>query len=255
MAPRIDRRTLHNITVKEGEPIYIDVKVSGEPPPEVVWYQDSKTITQSGSRRVDNVPYNSKFFNDKPERKDTGVYKIVASNRYGQDTAEIEITVVCKFYFVKAITYAKLTAFTAKPGQPEGPLEVSDIHKDGCTLKWKRPKDDGGEPIEGYVVEKQDPETGIWLPVAKTVGDIPEMKVDGLIPGHDYKFRVKAVNKEGESEPLETAGTITAKDPFSNYIILYRINMYLFNFFSNPKQTWCSRTCRLVGQSCGTKMV
>lgn len=109
-------------------------------------------------------------------------------------------------------------ALAAKPGQPEGPLEVSDIHKDGCTLKWKRPKDDGGEPIENYVVEKLDPETGVWLPVGKTTGAVPEMKVDGLIPGHDYKFRVKAVNKEGESEPLETVGTITAKDPFSKCI-------------------------------------
>lgn len=111
----------------------------------------------------------------------------------------------------------------AKPGQPEGPLEVSDIHKDGCTLKWKRPKDDGGEPIENYVVEKLDPETGIWLPVGKTTGAVPEMKVDGLVPGHDYKFRVKAVNKEGESEPLETVGTITAKDPFSMYYNLLNL--------------------------------
>jgi hypothetical protein len=97
VAPKIDRRTLHNLTVKEGEPIYIDVKVSGEPAPDVVWYQDNKTVTQTPHRHVDNIPYNSKFFNDTPERKDTGVYKIVASNRYGQDTAEIEITVVCKF--------------------------------------------------------------------------------------------------------------------------------------------------------------
>lgn len=109
VAPKIDRRTLYNLTVKEGEPIYIDVKVSGEPPPDVVWYQDNRTITQTQSRRVDNVPYNSKFFNDKPERKDTGVYKIIASNRYGSDTAEIEITVVCKYS--KTINYAHNTVF------------------------------------------------------------------------------------------------------------------------------------------------
>lgn len=96
MAPKIDRRNLHNITVKEGEPIYIDVKVSGEPAPEVTWYQDGRTITDGTHKRVDNVPYNSKFFNDRPERKDTGVYKIVAVNKYGQDQAEIDITVVCK---------------------------------------------------------------------------------------------------------------------------------------------------------------
>lgn len=65
------------------------------------------------------------------------------------------------------------------------------------------------------MVEKFDPDTGIWLPVGKTDGAIPEMKVDGLTPGHEYKFRVKAINKEGESEPLETAGSIIARDPFS----------------------------------------
>lgn len=61
-------------------------------------------------------------------------------------------------------------------------------------------------------MEKFDPDTGIWLPVGKAEG--PEFEVDGLIPGHEYKFRVKALNKEGESEPLETFGSIIAKDPF-----------------------------------------
>lgn len=102
--------------------------------------------------------------------------------------------------------------FPGKPGPPEGPLEVSDIHKEGCTLKWKKPKDDGGEPVEGYVVEKYDPEAGVWLPVGRCKS--PEMDVTGLTPGHEYHFRVKAVNKEGESEPLQTYSSIVAKDPF-----------------------------------------
>jgi Fibronectin type III domain. len=109
--------------------------------------------------------------------------------------------------------FSSFLIFTAKPGKPEGPLEVSDIHRDGCKLKWKKPKDDGGEPIETYVVEKYDPDTAIWLPVGRTKD--PELEVQGLIPGHEYQFRVKAVNKEGESEPLETLSSIIAKDPFS----------------------------------------
>ena len=50
---------------------------------------------------------------------------------------------------------------TDKPGKPEGPLKISDVHKEGCKLKWKPPLDDGGCRIEQYVVEKQDTETGI----------------------------------------------------------------------------------------------
>lgn len=36
----------------------------------------------------------------------------------------------------------------------------------------------------------------------------------GLHEGKEYQFRVKAVNAEGESEPLETESTIIAKNPF-----------------------------------------
>lgn len=99
VAPKIDRRNLHNLTVKEGEPILIDVKVSGEPAPEVTWYQDDRTVISTSHKRVDNVPYNTKLIHDHPERKDSGIYKIVAINKYGQDQAEIEITVVCKYLY------------------------------------------------------------------------------------------------------------------------------------------------------------
>ncbi|KPJ16777.1 Twitchin [Papilio machaon] len=197
LAPKIDRRNLRPIKVREGEPISLDVKVSGEPAPDVTWTLNGKSVTSGNGLKLVNVPYLSKYQHASPRRKDSGTYKIQAFNKYGQDTAELDITV------------------TSKPDKPEGPLEVSDIHKDGCTLKWKRPKDDGGEPIEGYVVEKYDTETGTWMPVGKTLGNVPEMEVEGLIPGHEYKFRVKAVNKEGESEPLETFGAIVAKDPFT----------------------------------------
>ena len=37
----------------------------------------------------------------------------------------------------------------------------------------------------------------------------------GLQEGKQYKFRVRAVNAEGDSDPLETDHAITAKDPFS----------------------------------------
>lgn len=46
---------------------------------------------------VVNVPYLSKYQHSSPRRKDSGTYKIQAINKYGQDTAEVEIIVVCKY--------------------------------------------------------------------------------------------------------------------------------------------------------------
>ena len=123
-------------------------------------------------------------------------------------------------YRVSSHAHAKLIG---KPSAPEGPLEVKDVTKTGCKLSWKKPEDDGGVPIREYEIEKMDVETGKWVRVGKVAadtpgspgfGDKPEMVVTGLNPNSAYKFRVKAVNDEGDSEPLVTLKPVVAKNPY-----------------------------------------
>lgn len=92
-------------------------------------------------------------------------------------------------------------------------MRGDEVTKSSVTLKWRPPKDDGGSEITHYAVEKQDLETGRWLPAGESVS--PYMRVDNLAEGHDYKFRVVAVNKQGESLPLTTSESITVKDPYT----------------------------------------
>ncbi|XP_021713429.1 twitchin isoform X5 [Aedes aegypti] len=197
LPPKIDRRNLKNLSVAIGEPFGFDVKISGEPAPDVDWTINDRMVTVTTTRTIDNVPYNSKFANTNPDRRDSGKYVIKATNKFGTDQVEITVTV------------------RSKPSAPEGPLEVKDMTKDSCRLEWQKPKDDGGVPIDHYVVEKFDPDNGIWMTAGKVEWPFTEFPVEGLIPGHRYKFRVKAVNAEGESDPLESAGTYLAKDSFS----------------------------------------
>ncbi|KNE87445.1 hypothetical protein PSTG_19170, partial [Puccinia striiformis f. sp. tritici PST-78] len=98
LAPKIDRRNIRTYNFKAGEPIYLDINVIGEPAPDVVWSQNGKSIQQSSQCRLENIPYNTKYIHGNPERKDTGLYKIVATNKYGQDTVEFEINIISKFY-------------------------------------------------------------------------------------------------------------------------------------------------------------
>lgn len=100
-----------------------------------------------------------------------------------------------------------------KPSKPEGPLQVLDVYRDRCRLTWKPPVDDGGLPVQRYIVEAQDMETQKWVRVGKVMGDT-QCGVPGLQPGKKYQFRVKAINAEGESEPLMTSSEVLAKDPF-----------------------------------------
>lgn len=80
-----------------------------------------------------------------------------------------------------------------------------------------------GKPVTGYVVEKLNKATGRWVPVGKT--DDTEMEVKGLQEGEEYEFRVRAVNDEGESEPLKTDHSIIAKNPYGMHLISSKISV------------------------------
>ena len=145
---------------------------------------------------VDAGDYHTYVTIKKVQRLDTGIYKVTAKNEHGVDAADIDVTVL------------------SVPGKPMGPIWVTNVTANSCHLEWKPPKDDGGDPIKYYTVEKMDTEKGVWIPIGETMGKTPEFDVPGLHEGCTYMFRVRAVNNEGESEPLETDTAILAKNPF-----------------------------------------
>lgn len=131
------------------------------------------------------------------ERGDSGQFTIQLKNPSGQCESSAKVTVV------------------GRPSPPKGPLEVADINAEGATVSWNPPDDDGGEPLEEYVVEAQDvDEKGKFIVVGKVPAGTTELKVKGLKNKGNYKFRVKAVNKEGESDPLQSDKHYQIKDPW-----------------------------------------
>ena len=77
-------------------------------------------------------------------------------------------------------------------------MQVSDVHKEGCKLKWKRPKDDGGTPIEYYQVEKMDPETGCWVPCGRSTEPGNYKAVISLVSGFSCKWGSTDITKIGK---------------------------------------------------------
>ena len=70
-----------------------------------------------------------------------------------------------------------------KPSAPQGPLEVLGTTPTAITLQWKPPKDNGGSPIEKYVLEKK-PKGGKWQKVPGHIGpDETEVTAKNLDPG------------------------------------------------------------------------
>lgn len=62
-------------------------------------------------------------------------------------------------------------------------------------------------------MEKCEEGSDFWEPVPGTPTTESHV-VKGLEPGKKYKFRVRAKNKIGVGEPIETNKAILAKDPY-----------------------------------------
>ena len=80
-------------------------------------------------------------------------------------------------------------------------------------IHWKVPKDDGDSEIRHYIVKKQDQENMRRVPCGESRQ--LNMKEEGLIEDHEYLFRIRAVNAQGEGEPyIGPKEPVMAKDPF-----------------------------------------
>ena len=134
-----------------------------------------------------------------------------------------------------------LVLFVDKPSAPQGPLEATETTPNAIKLQWKPPKDDGGARIEHYVLEKRPKGSNKWT---KCPGHIPpdetEATAKNLDEGQEYDFRVVAVNKEGDSEPLVTTAPIKAKYPFGKFMVIYMYQFGKSPFLSFKVVQWRS---------------
>lgn len=86
------------------------------------------------------------------------------------------------------------------PDSPDKP-EVVDWDKDRVDIQWKPPSNNGGSPVQQYIVEKKERGSAMWNEAGKTAGT--SFSATNLKPGVEYEFRVVAVNEAGLSDPSD----------------------------------------------------
>lgn len=88
-------------------------------------------------------------------------------------------------------------------GPPTSPekFRYTERTKTTLTLTWKPPRNDGGSPILGYIIEKRRQDQPAFQPVSKDLCPDLTLTVENLDELHMYEFRAKAVNSMGESDP------------------------------------------------------
>ena len=98
--------------------------------------------------------------------------------------------------------------------QPDAP----NIPKIGATtansmlVSWNEPKDNGS-PVLGYWLERKEINSTHWTRVNRNLLSALEMRVEGLMEGLTYIFRVCAENLAGPGNFSVPSEPKTAQDP------------------------------------------
>ncbi|XP_034443525.1 titin-like [Hippoglossus hippoglossus] len=191
----LDDQLRQVVIVKAGDLLKIDAEISGRPNPTVFWLKNGRNIGTKGRIEITATKTHTSLLIRESVRKDSGQYNLTLQNTCGTTSKAI----ACKVL--------------DRPGPPAGPLEVSGLSAEKCTLSWGPPHENGGAEIMHYIVEKCETSRVAWTLV---YGDMmaTTCKITKLLKGNEYLFRVRAVNKYGEGETLESE-PIKAVDPFN----------------------------------------
>ncbi|XP_069750460.1 myosin-binding protein C, cardiac-type-like [Narcine bancroftii] len=190
------------IVVVAGNKLRLDVPISGEPAPTVLWTKADKLISEmEGRLHVENHPDHCVFILEGAEQSDQGVYTVLVRNPAGEDRADITVRVV------------------DVPNPPEAPRVLS-VGEDSCTIQWDPPVCDGGQPVLGYVLERKKKKSYRWMRLNFDLWKETTYEARQMIEGVPYEMRVYAVNAIGMSRPSRPSESFTPIAPTSEPTIL-----------------------------------
>ncbi|XP_029702650.1 myosin-binding protein C, cardiac-type isoform X2 [Takifugu rubripes] len=215
------RTTESTIVVVAGNKLRLDVPITGDPAPTVVWTKGEKanSVKQDGERNqrlasswtltdgevvtegdgrvhVESTKGHCIFTIEGAERQDEGIYSVVVRNLAGEDTADINVKVV---------------------DVPDPPQEVKilSVGEESCVVQWDPPLFDGGQPIIGYVLERKKKKSYRWMRL--NFDPYPETTYEAkrMIEGVAYEMRVYAVNSIGMSRHSQASQPFVPVAPTS----------------------------------------
>ncbi|OWK17926.1 hypothetical protein Celaphus_00009377 [Cervus elaphus hippelaphus] len=204
-------RVPDTIVVVAGNKLRLDVPISGDPAPTVIWQKtitkgkkvpagpapdaseesgagdewvfDKKLLCETEGRvRVETTKDRSIFTVEGAEQEDEGVYVVTVKNPVGEDQVNLTVKVI------------------DVPDAPAAP-EISKVGEDSCTVHWEPPAYDGGQPVLGYILERKKKKSYRWMRLNFDLLRELRHEAKRMIEGVIYEMRVYAVNAVGMSRP------------------------------------------------------
>lgn len=95
------------------------------------------------------------------------------------------------------------------PSAPRGPLEIYGMTDTTCFIKWVVPANNGGSPINEYLVERRELSKKAWQKVGTVDGNTTVIEAVALKKDTGYNFRISAQNQIGYGPPYTPEDVIT----------------------------------------------
>uniref|UniRef100_A0A8B9Q9N8 Myosin light chain kinase, smooth muscle n=1 Tax=Apteryx owenii TaxID=8824 RepID=A0A8B9Q9N8_APTOW len=169
--------------VRAGESVELFAKVVGTAPITCTWMKFRKQIEENEYIKIENAENSSKLTISSTKQEHCGCYTLVVENKLGSRQAQVNLTVV------------------DKPDPPAGTPCASDIRSSSLTLSWYGSSYDGGSAVQSYTVEIWNSVDNKWTDL--TTCRSTSFSVQDLQADREYKFRVRAANVYGISEPSQ----------------------------------------------------
>lgn len=186
----------HNtVYVRAGSSLKCEIPLTGKPLPKVSMSKNNVLLRSTMRFNSEVSPDSLKITLRESIAGDSGRYDITASNSCGTTKSFVNIVVLdC-------------------PSAPVGPVELFDVTEDCVSLNWLPPVYDGGSPITNYIIQKRETTTANWTDVSSAVARCT-MKIMKLMTGLEYQFRIRAENRYGISEHIDSP-TVSVSLPYS----------------------------------------
>ncbi|XP_075167098.1 stretchin-Mlck isoform X2 [Haematobia irritans] len=174
-----------------GGCVRLSVIYEGLPKPQVIWYKASRPIVETSNTIINTSSRKSVLQISDIVTDDSGKYSVEVMNEFGADIASASVAV---------------------EGPPEPPSGKPSISQgpDRVAIAWCGPPYDGGCMITGFIIERQQLDSSIpldqqesessWIEIASVVDSLA-YTMKNLKPSFTYRFRVRAENIHGRSEP------------------------------------------------------
>ncbi|XP_058642357.1 kalirin isoform X2 [Onychostoma macrolepis] len=190
---------LADVTCALGETVVLCCKVCARPKPTITLKGPDQSLLVNNNRFTINIRESGdivlKICNLMPQ--DTGIYTCVAVNDHGTASSSASI---------------KVQGIPAAPARPV----AQEASSTAVIVHWLPPASSGNSAISSYTVEYRQEDSLVWQQSVVSTADVC-VKIENLIPGGHYQFRVSASNPWGISPASEPSNMVTLPSTASTY--------------------------------------